>query len=99
MENLKEDFLKINEETENHYLELYYKKKEIEKELELIKSSIIADLEKKPAIGSKISAVYVQPTQIFDSVKFKKDNPDVYSLYLKEKSGYYTIKVNEKMEG
>ena len=99
MKNTVEDTLKISEEVENRYLELYNKKKEIEKELEIIKNSIISDLNQKPAFGNKIQAVYVQPTQIFDSTKLKKENIELYNQYLKEKAGYYTIKVNEKMEG
>lgn len=89
---------KINASIEQKYFDLWKAKKAIEKEMDALKNSIIDGLDEETAQGEKIQCVWVKPTMIFDSTNFAKAHPEIYSVFQKNKAGYYTIKVNEKGE-
>lgn len=89
---------KINADIDTQYFALWKAKKKIEEEMDLLKSKITDGLNQEGAIGEKIQCVYVQPSLIFDSAKLKKESLETYEKYLKNKAGYFTIKINEKGE-
>ncbi len=87
---------KINGAIEQKYFDLWKAKKAIEKEMEALKNQITVELEEENAQGEKIQCVWVEPSYIFDSALFKSYQPDMYAMYQKKKSGYFTIKVDDK---
>lgn len=73
-------------------------KKKIDKELEILKDTILTEMDKNGIysidMGSiKITNVTTKPTKTFDKKLFERDNPELYEEYCYNKEGTQSLKI------
>ena len=77
---------------------LMEQKKKIDKELEILKDTILTEMDKNGIysidMGSiKITNVTTKPTKTFDKKLFERDNPELYEEYCYYKDGTQSLKI------